>query len=439
MPIYENFSSMDDTTQLRSNRWTRRRMLLGGAAIAAAATVFALRKRDGGGVHDAYFLALSQALREAGIAKPVLVIDRARLHANMKTLRKTLEGSKLATRIVVKSLPSAKLIEEIAQGLNADRFMVFNGPMVLDTARLRPTADMLLGKPLPALEVAAVCDQLAAEGFSGLRPQWIVDTPQRIREYAQIAISRGQVLRVNAEIDVGLHRGGFQTAESLSAALDLIKLHPSLEFSGLMGYDPHVPKMPSPSKAYDAVIKRYQESVDVVRAKTGADMSKLTFNTAGSPTYSLHTKDPLATEVAVGSAFVKPRDFDTQTLTQHIPAAFIATPVIKALAKTQIPGLEALSGLMRFFNANSERAFFIHGGHWLAEPESPPGLEFNNIYGRSSNQEILTGSRSVLLKPDDFVFFRPKQSEAVFLQFGDLLVYEDGKIVDRWPTFPVSA
>jgi D-serine deaminase-like pyridoxal phosphate-dependent protein len=414
-------------------------MLLGGAAIAAAATVFALRKRDRGGAHDAYFLALSQALRDAGIAKPVLLIDRARLRANMQALRNTLQGSRLATRIVVKSLPSPKLIEEIARGLSAERFMVFNGPMVLDTAHLRPTADMLLGKPLPAIEVAAVCDQLAADGITRLRPQWLVDTPQRIQEYAQIAESRSQVLRVNAEIDVGLHRGGFQSVQDLSAALDLIKQHPSLEFSGLMGYDPHVPKMPSPSRAYEAVIKRYQESVDVVRSRMGSDMSKYTFNTAGSPTYSLHARDPVATELAVGSAFVKPREFDTKTLTHHVPAAFIATPVIKAVGKTRIPGLEALSGVMRFFDANSERAYFIYGGHWLAEPESPPGLEFNSMFGRSSNQEILTGSRSVVLKPDDFVFFRPNQSEAVFLQFGDLLVYEDGKIVDRWPTFPVSA
>lgn len=430
---------MLDTKQLPPDRWTRRRMLLGGAAVAAAATVFALRKGDHGGAHNAYFLALSQALREAGIAKPVLVIDRARLHANMQAYRSALQGSALATRVVVKSLPSPKLIEEIASGLGAGRFMVFNGPMVLDTARVRPTADMLLGKPLPALEVAAVCDQVAAQGFSGLRPQWLVDTPQRIQEYAQIASSRGQVLRVNAEIDVGLHRGGFQSAEDLSAALDLIKQHPSLEFSGLMGYDPHVPKMPSPSRAYDAVIKRYQESVDVVRSRMGSDTSKLTFNTAGSPTYSLHAHDAVATELAIGSAFVKPRDFDTKTLTHHVPAAFIATPVIKAVGETRIPGLEALSGVMRFFDANSERAYFIHGGHWLAEPESPPGLEFNSIFGRSSNQEILTGSSSVVLKPDDFVFLRPNQSEAVFLQFGDLLVYEDGKIVDRWPTFPVSA
>src|ERR1700736_1446814 len=109
IPIYGNSSSMADTNELPPNRWTRRRIVLGGAAFAAAAAVFALRKGDHGGEHNAYFLSLSRALREAGIAKPVLVIDRSRLHANMQALRNTLGGSKLATRIVVKSLPSAKL------------------------------------------------------------------------------------------------------------------------------------------------------------------------------------------------------------------------------------------------------------------------------------------------------------------------------------------
>jgi D-serine deaminase-like pyridoxal phosphate-dependent protein len=52
---------------------------------------------------------------------------------------------------------------------------------------------------------------------------------------------------------------------------------------------------------------------------------------------------------------------------------------------------------------------------------------------------MLTGSARVQLQPDDFVFLQPDQSEAVFLQFGDLAVYENGKITARWPTFPVSA
>ena len=425
--------------KVAGRRWSRRRAIIGGVAVAAVTTVAALRKGDHGGRHSQYFLALSRALRDAGVARPVLVVDRARLRANISALRKTLEGSRLATRVVVKSLPARQLLDEIARGVNTNRFMVFNGPMTIEMARWRPDGELLFGKPLAAAEVAEVCDGLNALDAPGPGPQWLVDTPERIHQYAEIAKSRGRVLRVSVEIDVGLHRGGFGDTRDLGAALDLIKGSPSLAFSGLMGYDPHVPRAPRPEKAYDAVVKRYGEAADVVRTRFGADTSQLTFNTAGSPTYALHARDPVASEVAVGSGFLKPSDFDTRTLTHHVPAVFIATPVLKALDRTQIPGLESLSGVMTFFDANSERTFFIHGGHWLAQPESPPGLEFNPLFGRSSNQEMLNGSRSVTLAPDDYVFFRPTQSEAVLLQFGDLLVYEEGQIVERWPTFPVSA
>jgi len=413
--------------------------MLGGGAAAAVVALAVARKGNRGGPHDAYFLALSKALHDAGIARPVLIIDRTRLRSNVRALNTTLAGSRLATRVVVKSLPARQLLEEIASGVNSDRFMVFNGPMILETLRFRPRSDLLLGKPLPAAEAAAICDAMVDAGATGAGPQWLVDSAERIRQYEVIGANRGRTLRVNVEIDVGLHRGGFRNDDELAAALDLIRSSPHLSFSGLMGYDPHVPKAPRPEHAYQAVIRRYRQSVDVVRSRFGSSDQAFTYNTAGSPTYALHVSDPSATEVAVGSGFVKPHDFDTRTLAHHVPAAFIATPVLKAIEPTQIPGLEALAGVMTFFDANSERAFFIHGGHWLAVPESPPGLEFNSLFGRSSNQEMLNGSRSVPLHPDDFVFFRPTQSEAVFLQFGDLLVYEDGRITERWPTFPVSA
>ncbi len=45
---------------------------------------------------------------------------------------------------------------------------------------------------------------------------------------------------------------------------------------------------------------------------------------------------------------------------------------------------------------------------------------------------------SVELEVDDFIFLRPTQSEAVLLQFGDLVVIRGDEIVDRWPVLPVS-
>jgi D-serine deaminase-like pyridoxal phosphate-dependent protein len=425
--------------QQRVRRRFSRRAMLAVTAAAVAAGVTGLRRRDKGGAHNDYFQRMSNALRDASVAHPVLIIDRDLLHANIASLLTKLAGSALKTRIVVKSLPAAKLIEEIATALNTNQFMVFNGAMLLDLARLRPAADVLLGKPMPVLELRAVHDQLATLAGGGPGPQWLIDTLERLKQYAEYARAQNLRLRVNLEIDVGFHRGGFPDAESLAQALAFIRGQSALEFSGLMGYDPHVPKVPSPKSAYAEVERRYRAAVDAVNAAGYTDRNKLTYNTAGSASYALHLKDPLATEIAVGSAFVKPKDFDLYTLTHHVPASFIATPVLKALDPLRVPSLEPFAPVLSFFDANSARAFFVYGGRWMAEPESPPGLEYNSLFGRSSNQELLTGSRSVALKPDDYVFLRPTQSEAVFLQFGDILVYSDGRIVDRWPTFPASA
>jgi hypothetical protein len=43
------------------------------------------------------------------------------------------------------------------------------------------------------------------------------------------------------------------------------------------------------------------------------------------------------------------------------------------------------------------------------------------------------------LQADDWVFLRPTQSEFVFLQFGDIAVYDEAQIVDHWPVFSETA
>lgn len=416
-----------------------RRQVLAGAAVLAAGGVALARKSDRGGAHDEYFTALSAALKRAGVAQPALVIDRARLQQNIDAAKERLAATPLALRIVVKSLPSTRLIDEIAMRLATDRFMVFNGPMLIETAKRGLNADMLLGKPLPALAARQFYDAMSAAGLEHAEPQWLIDTPERLQQYAQLARERTRPLRVNFEIDVGLHRGGAPTPQALLAMAQAAQAEPKLEATGLMGYDPHVPKVPARERAWVSSQAQYAAALDALRSAYGERVAQMTLNSAGSPTYTLHAAGTVANEVSVGSAFVKPTDFDLDTLEAHTPAAFIATPVLKTLDEARIPGLEALTGLRRFMDPNTQRAIFIHGGHWLAQPASPPGLQFSGLYGRSSNQELLTGSAAVNLAPDDFVFFRPTQSEAVLLQFGDLLVYEGGEITERWPTFAVSA
>jgi D-serine deaminase-like pyridoxal phosphate-dependent protein len=81
----------------------------------------------------------------------------------------------------------------------------------------------------------------------------------------------------------------------------------------------------------------------------------------------------------------------------------------------------------------------VYGGYWKAEPVSPPGLTTHPIYGRSTNQEMLNGSREVELAVDDLVFFRPTQSEFVMLQFGPIAAVRAGRIVDYWEPLPQGA
>ena len=171
----------------------------------------------------------------------------------------------------------------------------------------------------------------------------------------------------------------------------------------------------------------------------GAARAALTLNTAGSPTYRLHDGSDAANEVSVGSAMVKPTDFDTPLLADLSPACFIATPVIKerAVSSSQWGGVDWPTGPM--VGRNQRHAVFIYGGHWLAQPVSPPGLAPSGLIRPSSNQQILLGSGLQGLHSDDFVFLRPTQSEAVLQQFGDIAVYSNGRITDWWPAFPAQA
>jgi D-serine deaminase-like pyridoxal phosphate-dependent protein len=182
----------------------------------------------------------------------------------------------------------------------------------------------------------------------------------------------------------------------------------------------------------------YGECVGAAREVLGAafDPDALTLNAGGSNTYAYYDESAPCNELAIGSGLVKPTDFDTPGLDAHVPASFIATPVLKALDRTELPGLESLAGLFRLWDPNTARAFYLYGGYWLADPVSPPGLQRNAIWGHSTNQDLLNGSTDVRLDAGDFVFFRPHQSELVFLQFGDLAVYDGGRITEAWPPFP---
>lgn len=420
----------------------KRRHFLLGTAVVAGAVAWWKKPADAGAPYDDYFRKLNAELKKNGPMRPCMLIDLDRLDHNIDLVAQTLKRAGKNYRIVEKSLPSQKLIEYVAQRAQTRRLMSFHQPFLNLDAEIFPDFDILMGKPLPVRSAELFYRQLKGPFDPARQLQWLIDTPQRLQEYLELAQGLGTKLRANIEIDVGLHRGGVSDNATLGQLLDTIAAHPQqLEFSGFMGYDAHVGMgvpsiLGSSQELLEKAMAIYQSFVDFARghpAKLWRD--DLTLNAGGSPSYKLHGSEKLSSEVSTGTALLKPSHYDLESLAEHVPAAYIATPVIKATGPIRIPALDGKSTIFSWWDPNQRETFFVYGGWWRAEYESPKGLQFNGIYGHSANQEIVNGSPAVGLQVDDQVFLRPMISESVLLEFGDLLITRGGKIVDRWPVY----
>lgn len=389
---------------------------------------------------DSYFKRLNDRLKLHDRAIPFLMLDLDILDQNMALLKEDL-NSRAAFRIVVKSLPCQQLIEYIMQHAGTQRLMVFHQPFLTDLAkRLDRKASILLGKPMPVKTAEFFFRNLPySKKFDPFQQiQWLVDSEKRIQEYINLAKRLENPLRLNLEIDVGLHRGGFSTLKQLSAGLSLLQANQEhVVFSGFMGYDAHVTKLPKMLRSQNRALFLANQFYNKCKAMVKEIFpelwnAELTFNGAGSPTLQLHKNDSPLNDISAGSCLVKPTTFDIPNLKAYQPASFIATPVLKSFSNTTLPAIEGMKGILNLLNSSNRQSLFIYGGYWKADYFYPRKLRQNGVFEASTNQTMLNAPITVNLEVDDFVFLRPHQSEFVFLQFGDLLIIRDGKIIDTW-------
>ena len=379
---------------------------------------------------SAYFVALSDALKQAGIFQPCLLLDRDRLDRNIVLVKERLDAG-LAVRLVDKSLACLPLLSHIGKALGTNRFMTFHPPISGAVLKAFPDAVLLYGKPMP---VEAARAALVKGDADWSRVCWLIDTQERLAEYGALADELGVELRIAFEIDVGLHRGGFASPVALSMALSALPAHKRLRCEGVMAYEAHAPHIPGlfggPAKA----LAQASERAAAFGACLGADQRRI-LNIGGSKTALLH-HGGAANEVSMGSAFVLPSDFDTAGLDGFKPAAFIATPILKVV-EPMLPGPPAVSRLLQALGRFPRKGCYLYGGKWMAEPVFPLGMKTDGLLGLSSNQQFMGLPADAVARPGDYAFLRPTQSEAVLQQFGPIAVLSQGRIVDRWPVLPM--
>ena len=379
-----------------------------------------------------YFAALNTLLREIGSGMPRLVIDLDRLDHNVERLLDLHAPEDV--RLVAKSLPAPELLNYLFRKIGYERLMVFHLPFLLQVVERFPACDILMGKPLPVDAMRRFYRGRPVNAFDDTQQlQWLADTEERLVQIVDLSREVGRRIGVSIELDVGMHRGGVRSKDELGVLLDMIRgYHDELRLHGFMGYDAHVPGAPWPRTVRGAsrrVKKRYAKLLEFAFAGwSDLEEGDWCVNGAGSKTIALHHEESPLNDYSVGSALVKPADFDVPTLADFVPAAWIATPVLKRSVGVRVPFVEKLP-------SRGRDTLFVYGGKWMARPCHPAGLQENAAYGTSSNQQMFAVPRATEVVVDDYVFLRPTQSEAVLLQFGDLCIVRGARHIGNWPVF----
>ena len=142
-------------------------------------------------------------------------------------------------------LPSLALLDELARLTGTTRQMVFNLPYLQLLTKRAATATCYWANPLPAAAAARFYAQPPTSGFDpSTQLQWLIDTPERLQQYRDLARAQKIPMRVNLEIDVGLHREGGRRSHAAhhdpaAAGRTLAAL------VGPDGYDPTPKKFPT--------------------------------------------------------------------------------------------------------------------------------------------------------------------------------------------------
>jgi D-serine deaminase-like pyridoxal phosphate-dependent protein len=219
-----------------------------------------------------------------------------------------------------------------------------------------------------------------------------------------------------------------------------------------MGYDGHVAHAPGlgpfasresrVQRAFADMLARYAGFVGVARGEY-ADLleAEPTWNGAGSLTYALYPPDAVVNDLALGGALLMPSTYDVPTLREHVPALFLATPVLKRIEPAEVPFLGALARVWSWWDPNRAVAFYVSGGGWAAELVHPTGLAPNPLLESPANENLLPtlsrldGSRRQTLRAGDLVFYRPRQGDAL-VQFEEIHLVRGGRLAGTWRPFP---
>lgn len=379
--------------------------------------------------------SLAQAVRDEPL--PALLLDLRAFDANAATVLARAAGRPV--RVASKSLRTPLALRRLLGRPGFRGLMTFS-PRETEWLAREGFDDLLLAYPVarpPEARAVARAAKLATV-------RCVFDDEVQIRALSEAAVAEGVTLRLCLDVDASLRVGGrhlgvrrspVRTPERAVRLARAARAFEGLVLDAVMAYEAQVAGLAD--RAPDDWLpvrwgKQWVKtrSVPHVAALRGAVVEALraqgfevaVVNGGGTGSLATTAADPAVTEVTAGSGFYAPHLFDGYDGLALVPALFLALPVVRASDAGFVT--VAGGGIAASGEAGPSR---------LPVVVHPPGLRPLPREGFGEVQTPLTGP--VLPALGDVVLARPAKAGEPTAAFGELLVVDRDRVVERWPTY----
>lgn len=354
-------------------------------------------------------------------------------------------GGDKPVRVASKSIRCRPLVDRILD--RDERFrgvMTFTLPETLWLAE-RGEEDLLLA--YPTTDAAALAElAMRSVASPSEAPILTVDCVEHLDLIESVLGSQAAPVRLSLELDAAWHglggrikagakRSPIRTPEQAVALAEEINRRDKLELVALMAYEgqisgvgDQVPKRPLRSRMIRWMQKNSIEEISKRRADVVARLKEVAeieiVNGGGTGSLEFTSAESAVTELAAGSGFFAPAQFDHYSWFTLAPAAAFALPVVRR------PGPGVVTALGGGYLSSG-----APGPARMPVPWLPEGLVLDDEEGAGEVQTPLLGPAADGISIGDNVYLRHSKAGELCERFDALLLIEGGEIVDEVPTY----
>lgn len=391
------------------------------------------------------YAALREIVRNEPL--PLALVDLDRFDDNVRQFAKRAAAAGKTIRVASKSIRVPELLKRaFAVGGSALQGVMCYCAQEVGFLGVQGFDDFLVGYPTCQAHDIAVLHRIT---HAGKKAALIVDSPRQVERLADAWRDLGGELplRVCVEADVswrpygwhiGAQRSPLRSLDAVAQVLDCIASRPELRLTGMMTYEAHLSGLPdfksfSPLRNLAVRVMKGWARRDVARQRhklaeylqtRGITLELI--NGGGTGSFQFALRDPWLGEVTVGSGFLQPQLFDGYEDALGEPALLFALPVTRSSQQDRVT-----------CHSGGFIASGAPGNDRLPTPFLPTGLRVDPREGCGEVQTPLIVPRAWQggLNVGDLVFFRPAKAGELAEHFGEYLLLQGGRIVDRIKTY----